>query len=82
MLTAGIIQWIDAHEQHRTGLAAFCRARFRSEFERPFAAWLATTPFTNRSAPKTPFDMPQYRLKAVAEADRLESVARMRYSPR
>jgi hypothetical protein len=69
------IQWVDAHEQHRAGLAAFYRARFRNEFERPFTAWLATTPFTNRSAPKTPFDMPQYRLKAVAEADRLESVA-------
>jgi hypothetical protein len=72
---ATFIQWVNAHQQHRAALAAFYQARFRPEFERAFRAWLAAKPFTNQAAPKTPFDLPQYRLKAVAEADRLESTA-------
>lgn len=72
---ATFIQWVDAHAQHRAPLEAFYAARFRDELEPAFRAWLATKPFTSRAAPKTPFDMPQYRLPAAARADRLESVA-------
>jgi hypothetical protein len=72
---ATFIQWIDAHAQQRAPLAAFYAARFRDEFEPAFTAWLATKPFTNSAAPRTPFVMPQYRLQAAARADRLESVA-------
>jgi hypothetical protein len=67
--------WVDAHAQGRAPLAAFYAARFRNEFKPAFRAWLATKPFTNRAAPKTPFAMPQYRLQAAARADRLEAVA-------
>jgi hypothetical protein len=38
-------------------------------------AWIATRPLQNRDAPLTPFAMPQYRLAARAEADRLEAEA-------
>ena len=72
---ATFIQWVDAHEQNRADLAAFYRKRFRAEFRPAFAAWLATKPFEHASAPPTPFAMPQYRLKATAEADRLEARA-------
>jgi hypothetical protein len=72
---ATFIQWIDAHEEHRTGLARFYRVRFRDEFKPAFAAWLATRPFTDPSAPATPFAMPGYRLKASGHADRLEARA-------
>ena len=72
---ATFTQWVDAHAQGRAPLAAFYAARFRNEFKPAFRAWLATKPFTNRAAPKTPFAMPQYRLQAAARADRLESVA-------
>jgi hypothetical protein len=72
---ATFIQWVDAHELHHTALANFYRARFRNEFKPPFAAWLATNPFTDKRAPPTPFAMPQYHLKADADADRLESIA-------
>jgi hypothetical protein len=72
---ATFIQWVDAHELHRAGLADFYRERFRPEFKPAFAAWLATKPFEHKGAPPTPFAMPQYRLKATAEADRLESTA-------
>ena len=72
---ATFIQWIDAREQGRNRLAAFYRRRFRNEFEHAFTAWLAAKPFTNPAAPKTPFDLPQYRLRANVEADRLEAKA-------
>ena len=48
---------------------------FRAEFKPAFEAWLATRPFTNRSAPATPFAMPQYRLAASAQAEKLEASA-------
>jgi hypothetical protein len=72
---ATFIQWVDAREQNRDRLAAFYRARFRDEFQPAFAAWLATKPLENAGAPATPFAMPQYRLKASDEAERLEASA-------
>lgn len=72
---ATFIQWVDARERRNTALADFYRARLRDEFKPAFAAWLATKPLTNPTAPATPFAMPQYRLKASAEADQLEALA-------
>jgi hypothetical protein len=72
---ATVIQWVDAHEQGRPQLAAFYRSRFRDELVPAFDAWLATKPFTNPAGPKTPFDMPQYKLRAAEAADRLEAKA-------
>jgi hypothetical protein len=58
-----------------TNLAGFYRRRFREEFEPAFEAWLATKPFQNQAAPLSPFATRQYRLTAIAEADRLEATA-------
>jgi hypothetical protein len=72
---ATFIQWLDARQQHRPQLARFYSARFRPEFKPAFASWLATSPFKDSSAPASPFAMPQYRLRASAQADRLEVAA-------
>jgi hypothetical protein len=72
---ATFIQWVDAHEEHRNQLARFYRARFRDEFKPAFVAWIAAKPFEGASAPPSPFAMPQYRLRAATEADRLETTA-------
>ena len=72
---AAFIQWVDARLRHDTKVADFYRTRFRDEFKPAFAAWLATRPFTNPAAPRTPFDVPQYRLRASVEADDLERAA-------
>lgn len=72
---ATFIQWIDARESGNDRLAGFYRARFRDEFKPAFDAWLATKPLTNPDAPKTPFELPQYRLKSSAEAESLEASA-------
>jgi hypothetical protein len=64
---ATFIQWVDADARGERGLARFYRRRFRPELRPAFAAWLATSPLTNPSAPPTPFAMRRYR---VAEAER------------
>jgi hypothetical protein len=72
---ATFIQWIDAHAAENTELADFYRRRFRDEFQPAFDAWLATDPITTSGAPPTPFAMPEYRLEATAEAERLDAAA-------
>jgi hypothetical protein len=72
---ATFIQWVDARAQQKPGLEGFYRKRFRAEFKPAFNAWLAREPFSNAGAPPTPFAMPQYRLAATAEADRLDAEA-------
>jgi hypothetical protein len=68
-------QWVDAYARDETELADFYRKRFRPEFKPAFVAWVATKPRTNPKAPLSPFAMPQYKLAAIAQADRLEAQA-------
>ncbi|MGH3126738.1 MAG: hypothetical protein ACRDPX_02345 [Gaiellaceae bacterium] len=72
---ATFIQWVDAYAQDQTELTEFYEARFRPEFNTAFGAWLATRPLTNPDAPKTPFVMPQYKLAAEIDAERLDDEA-------
>jgi hypothetical protein len=72
---ATFTQWVNAYAQKQTKLADFYYRRFRSEFKPAVAAWIATRPLRNANAPLTPFAMPQYRLAAREEADRLEAGA-------
>jgi hypothetical protein len=72
---ATFTQWVDAYARHETQLAAFYRKRFRSEFQPAVAAWIATHPLSNAKAPLTPFAMPNYRLAAAEQAERLQAAA-------
>jgi hypothetical protein len=72
---ATFIQWVDAYAKHETALQDFYFKRFRVEFKPAVAAWLATKPLENPDAPLTPFAMPQYKLAATAEAERLDADA-------
>ena len=72
---ATFTQWVDAYARGETKLETFYRARFRPEFTPAFNAWLATKPLKTKGAPLTPFAMPQYRLAAKADADRLDQTA-------
>jgi hypothetical protein len=72
---ATFIQWLNAREEHHPRLADVYRARFRAEFKPAFGAWVATKPFSDKTAPPTPFAMAQYRLRSEADAQRLETSA-------
>jgi hypothetical protein len=74
---ATFTQWIDAYALRRTELADFYFKRFRREFKPAVNAWIATRPLKNFNAPLTPFAMPQYRLAARAEAERLNAEAEL-----
>jgi hypothetical protein len=72
---ATFTQWVDAYAHKETQLADFYFKRFRTEFRPAVDAWLATKPLKNPNAPLTPFAMPQYKLAATAEAQRLDAEA-------
>jgi hypothetical protein len=72
---ATFTEWLDADVAGNTELADFYRERFRAEFQPAFTAWIATDPRTNVDAPKTPFEMPEYRPAAIDEAERLDALA-------
>jgi hypothetical protein len=72
---ATFTQWIDAYVRDETELADFYFKRFRKEFKPAVNAWVVTRPLRNPNAPLTPFAMPQYKLAATAEADRLDAEA-------
>ena len=69
--------WVNAYVREETELATFYFRRFRKEFKPAVNAWVATRPLKNRNAPLTPFAMPQYKLAATAEADRLDVEAEL-----
>lgn len=72
---ATFMQWANAYALDQTQLADFYFRRFRDEFKPAVNAWIATKPLRNSKAPLTPFVMPQYRLAASEDADRLEAQA-------
>ena len=72
---ATFIAWVDADRGGDEGLAAFYVDRFRDEFRPAFDAWMATEPFTNPTAPSTPFAMDEYQVEARTEAAKLDAAA-------
>jgi len=59
--------WLRARIRNQASLADGLQRRFRPEYAVAFAAWMATDPFRNPTAPAGPVFMPEYR-SAKAEA--------------
>jgi len=72
---ATFTQWVNAYAQKDVRLTDFYFKRFRKEFRPAVVAWIATKPLQNAAAPLTPFAMPQYKLAARTESERLEAKA-------
>ena len=72
---ATFVAWADAYASDDQQLADFYHARFRAEFAPAVDAWIATRPLQNADAPLTPFAMPEYKVAATADADRLDKEA-------
>jgi hypothetical protein len=69
--------WADAYAHKDTVLADFYFRRFRKEFKPAVTAWIATRPLRNPESPLTPFVMPEYRLQAREDANRLDAEAQL-----
>src|SRR5204863_1705247 len=69
--------WADAYAHKDTLLANFYFRRFRKEFKPAVQAWIATRPLRNPEAPLTPLVMPEYKLQAEADANRLDADAEL-----
>jgi hypothetical protein len=74
---ATFIAWVDADRSGDSQLADFYVDRFREEFQPAFEAWLATNPFTDPTAPPTPFAMPEYQLASKQEAAQLDAASEL-----
>ena len=68
---AAFANWANATVDGNTVKAQLYAAQFREEFRVAFVAWLATDPLSDPDAPGTPFEMPEYRLRLLDEASRL-----------
>jgi hypothetical protein len=68
-------QWVDAYLNDDEELTAFYQQRFRDEFNAAFRAWIRSDPFTDPSAPDSPFAMPEYVVAANDQAEELEAMA-------
>lgn len=56
-------------------LTQFYVDRFRDEFRPVYDTWIALDPENNPEAPPTPFDLPEYEVAELVEADRLDAEA-------
>ncbi|MFL6070063.1 MAG: hypothetical protein ACJ72Y_02130 [Actinomycetes bacterium] len=68
-------QWVDAHLHDDHRVQTFYEQRFRDEFEPAFNAWLETDPFSDATAPESPFAMTQYVVAADQQAAQLTATA-------
>lgn len=62
----------DIHDG-KTEMSAFILARMRPELQKATKAWMLTRPIKNPNAPSSPFVMPEYQVKADAEAAELNA---------
>lgn len=67
--------WVEATAAQDQPRADFIRARFRDEFRPAFEQWLKLKPLANPTAPRTPFEMPDYRPARLAQSAALDAEA-------
>lgn len=69
------IAWAQAYASGDRQLERFFFERFRAEFRPAVEAWIATRPLRNPEAPRTPFEMPEYRSTERERAAALDEKA-------
>jgi hypothetical protein len=67
--------WFNAYLTGNVAGQALAEHRFRPAYDVAFRAWLATDPFANQRAPRSPAYMPQYTLPGQASARRHTAAA-------
>lgn len=72
-------QWTQAVGQNNTKVSSFISARFPQPLATAFKDWVATRPLTNPYAPRSPFDMPSYKVPDRAAAAAADSRADVKF---
>jgi len=72
--------WYIAFTLNNPQKEAIAVRRFRPAFRVAFNAWIATDPVHNPKAPPGPTYMPQYKLPAQAQANKLDAEANAKFS--
>jgi hypothetical protein len=72
--------WYIAYTLGSKQKEAIAERRFRPQFRVAFNAWIATDPAHNPKAPPGPTYMPQYKLAAQAQANRLDAEATAKFN--
>lgn len=69
------IAFMQARLERSTAVEEFLAQRFRPEMKPAVEAWLKLDPLNNPAAPASPFLMPEYAQKEIAEVARQEDLA-------
>jgi hypothetical protein len=72
--------WFIAYTLNSPQKEAIAVRRFRPPFRVAFNAWMATNPLHNPHAPRGPTYMPQYKIPAQAQANKLDSEATAKFN--
>ena len=64
--------WLEADNRGDARMANMYEARFTSQLQTAFAAWLATDPLNNPDAPLDPFRMAEYQVPQLRQAAMLD----------
>ncbi len=72
--------WYIAFTLNSPQKEAIAERRFRPAFRVAFNAWMATNPLHNPQAPPGPTYMPQYKLPAQTQANKLDSEATAKFN--
>jgi hypothetical protein len=72
--------WFIAYTLNSPQKEAVAERRFRPQFRVAFNAWMATDPLHNPHAPPGPTYMPQYKLPAQAQANKLDAQASAQFN--
>ena len=68
-------QWVNAHLEKDAEREAFYRKHFRAEFLPAFEAW-AVDLKTNLESPRSPFQLPEYKVSLAEKSEQFEEDAR------
>jgi len=70
---------VEYFEGNQEAVEFFEERLFREEFRPALEAWLATEPLQNPEAPKTPFELPEYKNANLEESQRLTEEAEAKF---
>jgi hypothetical protein len=69
------VEYVVALSEDNQELADYLFENFPAELRTATEAWLARDPVNNPDAPPSPFELPDYRLPQLVEAEQLEGLA-------